>query len=479
MLFKNQENIFQFFIYFDSSAFMFMIYYNNKLRKVNTTMKLRKKKLYYICLSFIAILVLAAAILSMVQVKNRHKFYKSLSGRTAIKTAKEINIPCIDPNSAKPDKVPPVITLLGEPEIWLNIGQNYTEPGFTAADDLDGDLTQSVAVSGTIDSNTSGSYILTYQVKDKMQNRCEVKRIIHVGDFTAPVITLAGANRIYVKVGETYTEPGYSASDNIDGNLTSKLTVSGHVDTSKMGRNKLTYTVADSAGNTATATRSVYVYRKQAIANPVNPGDKVVYLTFDDGPSRHTARLLEILDKYNVKATFFVTNQFPAYQNMIGESHRRGHTIALHTYSHNYADIYSSEDAYYHDLSLIHDVCVAQTGVDPTIIRFPGGTNNKVSSKYCAGIMTALSQEISYHGYLYSDWNVSSGDAGGVSTRERVAANVITGIQKNSVSIVLQHDIKEFSVEAVDDIIFWGLEHDYTFLPMTDTTPMVHYKPNN
>ncbi len=438
---------------------------------------LRNKK--YICISLTAVLLLSATIIFMMQIKNSSR--SSLSDQTIYELS-DIRIAQINKElSTKypPDTTPPVISLLGNAEIRLMIGDSYTEPGFIATDNMDGDLTQAVIVSGTIDTNTPGTYTLTYQVFDKRKNLCEVKRTIQVGDFAAPVITLSGESRIYVKVGESYKEPGYAVSDNVDGNLSSKVSVSGNVDTSKMGRNTLTYTVTDAAGNTATATRSVYVYKKQAIANPINPGDKVVYLTFDDGPHKYTARLLDILDKYNVKATFFVTNQFPAYQNMIGESHRRGHTIALHTYSHNYSNIYRNEDAYYDDLSLIHNICVNQTGVEPTIIRFPGGTNNGVSKKYCAGIMTALTQSISYHGYLYCDWNVSSGDAGGVFTREQVAANVINGIQKNSVSIVLQHDIKGFSVEAVDDIIFWGLEHGYTFLPMTDTTPMVHYKPQN
>lgn len=377
------------------------------------------------------------------------------------------------------DAVLPVITLNGDAEMYFTIGQDFTEPGYSATDDVDGDLTSAVTVEGTVDGRTKGSYTLIYRVTDSSGNIGETQRIVHVGDFAAPVISLQGEGRIYVKVGEAYIDPGYSASDNVDGDITSKVVIGGGVDTSKMGRNTVTYTVTDAAGNTSTASRSVYVYMKQAIANPINPGDKVVYLTFDDGPGQYTARLLDILDKYGVKATFFVTNQFPAYQNMIGETHRRGHTIALHTYTHNYANIYSSEDAYYNDLSLIHNLCVSQTGVIPTIVRFPGGTNNKVSMSYCTGIMTALTQSISYHGYLYCDWNVSSGDAGGTTSREQVAANVIAGMQRNNVSIVLQHDIKSYSVEAVDDIIFWGLENGYTFLPMTETTPMVHYTPQN
>ena len=93
--------------------------------------------------------------------------------------------------------------------------------------------------------------------------------------------------------------------------------------------------------------------------------------------------------------------------------------------------------------------------------------------------MTTLSKTMKYHGYYYSDWNVSSGDAGGTTSKSGVAKNVIAGIKKHDVSIVLQHDIKKFSVEAVDDIIFWGLKNGYTFLPMTETTPMVHFKPLN
>ena len=126
-----------------------------------------------------------------------------------------------------------------------------------------------------------------------------------------------------------------------------------------------------------------------------------MYLTFDDGPSVHTARLLDILDKYGVKATFFVTNQFPAYEHMIGETYRRGHTIALHTYKHVYRDVYASEAAYYQDLEMIKNIVVRQTGVAPTIVRFPGGTSNTVSRNYCRGIMSSLVESIGYYGYMY------------------------------------------------------------------------------
>jgi peptidoglycan/xylan/chitin deacetylase (PgdA/CDA1 family) len=247
-----------------------------------------------------------------------------------------------------------------------------------------------------------------------------------------------------------------------------------------MGINAITYSVRDAFGNVTTKSRTVYVYEKQAVSAPINPGNKVVYLTFDDGPSRYTSSLLEILDKYGVKATFFVTTQFPSYQYMIGETYRRGHTIALHTNTHNYASVYASEEAYYRDLFAIRDVVIAQTGgFSPSIVRFPGGTSNTVSRKYCKGIMSTLVGSISYFGYQYCDWNVSSGDAGGAKTVSAVYNNVISGIRKHSVSVVLQHDITSHSVEAVDEIIFWGLMNGYTFLPMNESTPMVHFKPQN
>ena len=377
------------------------------------------------------------------------------------------------------DVISPIIKLKGGEECNAQLNGKYKDPGFSAKDECDGDITKNVSVTGKVDTGKEGTYTLTYRVEDSSGNVTEVKRVVTVKDLHPPVITLSGKKDLYIKIGTTYREPGYSAKDTIDGDVTSKVKVTGSVDTSKMGDYTIQYKVTDSKGNTATAKRHIFVYKQQAVANPQNPGKKVVYLTFDDGPSRHTARLLEILDKYNVKATFFVTNQFKNYQHMIGKAHKKGHTIALHTYSHSYAKVYASEDAYFKDLGKIESVVKKQTGTVPTIVRFPGGTNNTVSRHYNTGIMTRLCKRIAYHGYLYCDWNVSSGDAGGTRSTDGVYKNVISGIKKHDVSVVLQHDLSSYSVEAVDKIIYWGLKNGYTFLPMTESTPMVHFKPLN
>ncbi len=377
------------------------------------------------------------------------------------------------------DTQAPVLTLKGEAYSTITVGTTYVELGYTALDDCDGDLTDKVIIEGEVDENTCGIYILTYKVTDSSGNTSEIERNVTVSDMTPPSIALIGDSTLYIKIGEEFNDPGCSATDNMDGDITDRITVSGTVDITKEGLYIITYEVMDKTGNKSKASRTVYVYEKQLEADVINPGNKVVYLTFDDGPGPYTEQLLNILDKYGVKVTFFVTNQHSGYRNLIGEAHRRGHTIALHTYSHKYAEIYKSEEAYYNDLQKIQDIVVAQTGVESKIVRFPGGTSNAVSRQHCVGIMTKLSKSMSYRGYLYCDWNVSSSDAGGANTAAQVAANVISGIKGKNMSIVLQHDTKKYSVEAVEEIVVWGLANGYTFLPMSENTPMVHHGLNN
>ncbi len=377
------------------------------------------------------------------------------------------------------DVIAPVLTLKGETYSAITVGTAYVEYGCQAIDDVDGDISANIQVEGTVDANTCGIYILKYRVTDAAGNEAVIERNITVSDMLPPVLTMNGDENMYIRLGETFVDPGCTAIDDVEGDVTSRLVIEGSVDTTKEGLYNLTYRVADATGNSASVSRSVYVYEKQMEADEINPGNKVVYLTFDDGPGPYTERLLDILDRYGVKATFFVTNQNSNYRYMIGEAHRRGHTIALHTYSHKYEDIYSSEAAYYADLQKIHDIVVSQTGVEPKIVRFPGGTSNAISKQHCVGIMTKLSQGLAYRGYLYCDWNVSSGDAGGANTAAQVANNVINGMKSNNVSVVLQHDIKSFSVDAVEQIVAWGLANGYTFLPMTENTPMVHHRVNN
>lgn len=365
------------------------------------------------------------------------------------------------------DTQAPVITLVSNPEHYTSPVGTYEEEGFTAVDNYDGDITAAVVAE-------EKDGVVIYKVVDSSGNEAVVERTIIYKDVIAPVITLKGNQNQSLLVGGSYSEAGFAAVDECDGDITANVTVEGSVNTQQAGTYTITYKVADSSGNETTAQRTVKV------KNPiVATGDKVIYLTFDDGPSAYTQKLLDVLDKYNVKATFFVTGANPSYYYLIGEAHRRGHTIAIHTYSHKYGEMYTSLDAYWADFNKIRDIVVEQTGEEPWLVRFPGGTSNTVSKKYCPGIMSALAEELPAKGYSYCDWNVSSGDAGGATTEQAVINNVINGCSNKSTSIVLQHDIRNFSVNAVDNIIEWGLANGYTFKAMDADTPFVHYKPNN
>ena len=155
-----------------------------------------------------------------------------------------------------------------------------------------------------------------------------------------------------------------------------------------------------------------------------------------------------------------------------------GHAVGLHSATHDYKKIYASEEAYFNDLEAIQSVVVAQTGKRSNLIRFPGGSSNTVSS-FNRGIMSRLAVAVTEKGYRYFDWNVDSNDAGGASTTQEVVNNVISGISKRSVSVVLQHDIKLFSVNAVEQILKWGTENGYTFKALDETSPVCHHGINN
>ena len=371
------------------------------------------------------------------------------------------------------DTTAPVITLNSIPGHMTLPSEEYQEEGFTAVDDYDGDLTAKVQVT------TEGDKVF-YTVTDSSGNKATAEREIIRADLEAPVITLAGDAKITLKAGSTFTEPGFTAMDNIDGDLTANVEVSGSVNTRRAGTYTLTYTVADSFGNVASAERTVVV---EAVKQPTtsSPGDKVIYLTFDDGPSRYTQQLLDVLAKYNAKATFFVVNTGHKMDTLLNNIVKGGHGLGIHSISHEYSEIYASEDAFFEDLYGMQKIIKDKTGVETFLMRFPGGSSNEVSKKHCPGIMTKLTQAVQDQGFRYFDWNVSSGDAGGTKDTEQIYQNVIQGIaaRNGKPAVVLQHDIYKYSVDAVEKILIWGIENGYTFKALTVNSPTCHHQVNN
>lgn len=367
------------------------------------------------------------------------------------------------------DTKAPTITLTEDPEGSLEEGVIYQEAGFTASDNYDGDITERVV-------RTEEPGLVTYAVTDSSGNPAVAKRKIPLRDLVLPEIQLEGGEDYVITLGTRYEEPGFTATDNVDGDVTAMVQVEGEVDWLTAGVYPITYTVSDSCENTAVVTRNVEV-AAQEWPDTVYPEGKVVYLTFDDGPSAYTSELLDVLDAYGAKATFFVVGSGSG--NMMRQIVKRGHSIGIHTVSHDYGQIYSSPEAYFNDLMKMQSIIYDHTGVKTTLMRFPGGSSNLVSRKSCEGIMTFLTQAVQDAGFQYFDWNVYSGDAGETKRTEKVVDNVIEGIQEHRVSIVLQHDIHKYSVDAVEDILRWGKRNGYKFLALQSDSPGFHHDLNN
>lgn len=341
----------------------------------------------------------------------------------------------------------------------------------SAKDNYDGDISDKIEYK--MENNK-----IVYKVEDSSSNTTKKEIDIIINDNEKPKLLLNGDSTLYLVEGNTYKEPGYTAIDNCEGDITKNVKVTNKLDTSKAGTYEITYEVEDSYKNKETKKRTVKVYKKNNY-EAIGITGKTVYLTFDDGPGPYTEKLLGILNKYNVKATFFVTGYNNNYNHLLKKESDDGHTVALHSYTHDYSKIYASEEAYMSDLTRIQNKVRDYTGITSTIIRFPGGSSNTVSRKYNVGIMTKLTKDVEDIGFRYFDWTISSGDAGNTTSSTQIVKNVTSNITPNGANVVLMHDIKSYTVNAIEDIIKYGLSNGYTFAPLTMQSPVVHQKVNN
>ncbi len=285
-------------------------------------------------------------------------------------------------------------------------------------------------------------------------------------DESAPVISIAGGEAKTVIVGSEYDDEGAEVIDDCDD---VELSMSGEVDTSKVGTYELIYATADSKGNSASKKRTVHVV-------PESRG--TIYLTFDDGPGPYTAELLDVLKKYDVKATFFVTGS--GDDNLILREYQEGHAIGLHTLSHNYSYVYSSIDNFFSDLNAVQERVKRITGEESHLMRFPGGSSNTVSARYDhrTRIMSKLVAEVEARGFTYYDWSINSGDAGQTTDTNVVYERTVNALRDGD-NVILQHDIKGFSVAAVERIIEYGLSHGFRFATLSKDSYTAHHGVNN
>jgi len=203
-----------------------------------------------------------------------------------------------------------------------------------------------------------------------------------------------------------------------------------------------------------------------------------VYLTFDDGPGIYTMEILDILDRYDVKATFFVVGKEDEHsQELLTRIVESGHTLGMHSYSHVYKDIYNSVEDFSADFHKLQDYLYEVTGVMSSYYRFPGGSSNTVTDINIVEFADYLEMQ----GVEYYDWNISSGDSSSNRLRaDTIVNNCIKDIMKRDVSIILMHDAagKGTTVDALPLIIEYILDmEDTVILPITeDTIPIQHIK---
>ena len=203
-----------------------------------------------------------------------------------------------------------------------------------------------------------------------------------------------------------------------------------------------------------------------------------VYLTFDDGPSANTLKVLDILEEYGVKATFFtVGTAGEGEEEILKQIVEAGHTLGMHSYTHDYSEIYSSVENFAADFAREQEFLYSVTGVKSKVYRFPGGSSNAVSSID----MKEFAEYLDRQGVRFFDWNVSSGDGGShLFPVETIVENCTGNIGSYSVSIILMHDSagKTTTLEALPIIIekIQAME-DTVILPITDATvPVQHIR---
>ena len=205
-----------------------------------------------------------------------------------------------------------------------------------------------------------------------------------------------------------------------------------------------------------------------------NLNQKKVYLTFDDGPSDHTAQILDILKKHKVKATFFVVGKETEhakkmYQRIVLE----GHTLAMHSYSHNYDQIYANVGAFSKDLMKLQKYLYDVTDVKPYIYRFPGGSSN-----HCAKNIKPYIRYVNKKGLLYFDWNALNEDAVNFEqSPQQLNKKILKDVRRQKTSIVLMHDLHETinTVKALDPLIKTLKKEGYQLLPITKNTKPLHH----
>lgn len=329
--------------------------------------------------------------------------------------------------------------------------------------------------------NEVKTYRVTVVVEDEYENKTEKNAYILVEEKDIEAPTIQGIDKMTILIGDQIDlKKGVTVTDDHDKNPI--LTINdSELNLKKEGEYQVYYQVEDHSGNKETYTREIEVLSQYANREAIKDGIKVCYLTFDDGPSSNTKEILEILDEYHIKATFFVTGTSPDYFHYIKEAYQKGHTIGLHTYSHDYEKIYSSLNNYLKDLNQIKEVVYEQTGIYTKYMRFPGGSSNLVSKKYNIGIMKRLTKKVIDLGYQYYDWTSINGDGENIKTVSGLKKKAIEEVEGKEDVMFLMHDSEscDNTVKALPDILDYLIKKGYQFETISQYSPTFHHTVQN
>ena len=351
------------------------------------------------------------------------------------------------------DTEKPVITvkyLDSFEENWVNGRRRYKA---YAEDNYDGDITDKIRAE-------EENGLITYTVSDSSGNTAE--KVWRIPDeIGKPAIMFSDDSEVIViYIGETLTMPEYIAIDGDDNDVTEYVEEVGTVDTNTEGTYEIVYTIDNNRGEYVSAVRTVIV-KQRMNSNYILDSNKVIYLTFDGGPGTYTDAILDLFDKYNVKATFFVScGHTFSYDTLLHEK-RAGHTIGVLSYDTNYNLLYSDIETFEKDFEENQAALYTITGSRTRYMRFPGGSE----SNYCSDSVRMMELRSKYYedGYTFYDWTIDSGDTLYGNSSETVYSNVVNNIRYSASNIVLMHDDSCSTLKALERIILWGIENGYTF----------------
>ena len=285
-------------------------------------------------------------------------------------------------------------------------------------------------------------------------------------------IELTGGSQLQWTCGVPFEDPGFTATDKAGNDVTDCVAVTGSVTSWKLGTYKLRYFYRDEDGEKYNAFRTVEVVPAPLPEEEVR--EKTIYLSFDDGPCANTAWLLDLLDAYDAKATFFIINLDTGYLDMITEIHERGHSVGIHCTNHDYGMLYSSEEYFFEDFMKAQKLVYDKTGEYAKVSRFPGGSLTAyahINRKVDGGFAT-IEQRLHDMGVRYFDWNIQlEGPGNTYRSATEIYYTFTLGVPQYETPIILQHDTLNFSIKALEPLLQWGTENGYTFAALDNTVP--------